>query len=111
MALQAEREIAEAQPKRKKHYTGNAPRTKRFHAQKRRELEATGQKSITAFFGVKPAQTEQKALSSQTTKQVPEVTELDSDDEVEIVERLNRIFEVRTQNFFVSGLSKKLIHI
>jgi hypothetical protein len=50
MAVKAEREAVGEKPKRKRHYTGNSDRTKRHHAQKRRKLEATGQKLISSIF-------------------------------------------------------------
>src|SRR5277367_6476918 len=53
MAVKAEREAAGEKPKRKRHYTGNADRTKRHHAKKRRELAATGQKLISLMFAKK----------------------------------------------------------
>ena len=55
MAVKAEREAAGEKPKRKRHYTGNSDRTKRHHAQKRRKLEATGQKLISSMIFTKKA--------------------------------------------------------
>lgn len=49
-AVKAEQEAAETKPKRKKHYTGNSSRTKRYHAQKRRKLAESGQRFIHTFF-------------------------------------------------------------
>jgi hypothetical protein len=53
-------------PKRPKRYTGNAPRTKRFHAQKRRTLAAEGQKFIGQFFIAK-----EKMPPRQSVNQLP----------------------------------------
>src|ERR1700678_4091146 len=50
MAIKAERKAAGEKPKRKRHYMGNSARTKRHHAQKQRELAATGQKLISSMF-------------------------------------------------------------
>jgi hypothetical protein len=75
-------------PKRPKHYTGNAPRTKRFHAQKRRTLAAEGQKFISQFF---PG----RANLPQPTVSLPDTSGYESDDEeslIDINEHLDRIF-------------------
>lgn len=61
MAVKAEREAAGEKPKRKRHYTGNSDRTKRHHAQKRRELAAGGQKFIHSMF----AKAEEKKADSR----------------------------------------------
>jgi len=50
MAVKAEREANGEKPKRKRHYTGNSTRTRQYHAQKRRQLAATGQKLINSWF-------------------------------------------------------------
>lgn len=50
MAVKAEREASGEKPKRKCHYTGNTSRTRRYHAQKRRQLAATGQNFINSWF-------------------------------------------------------------
>jgi hypothetical protein len=48
-AVKAEREAAQEWPTRKRCYTGNALRTKCYHAQKRRKLAKTGQQFIQFF--------------------------------------------------------------
>jgi hypothetical protein len=53
MAVKAEREAIGEKPKRKRHYTGNSNRTLRYHAQKRRQLAATGQKFISSWFSTR----------------------------------------------------------
>ena len=53
-AVKAEQEAAQEQPNCKQHYSGNAPWTKCYHAQKRRKLAKTGQKFIQSFFMEKP---------------------------------------------------------
>jgi len=50
MAVKAEREANGEKPKRKWHYMGNSTRTRQYHAQKRRQLAATGQKLINLSF-------------------------------------------------------------
>jgi hypothetical protein len=50
MAVKAEREANGEKPKHKRHYTGNSTRTQQYHAQKRRQLAATGQKFIKSWF-------------------------------------------------------------
>ena len=78
-------------PKRPKRYTGNAPRTKRLHAQKRRTLAAEGQKFISQFFTAKG-----KMPLQQSVNQPPiPGSDSDSSDEESIVdvdEHLDRIF-------------------
>jgi len=77
-------------PKRPKQYTGNAPRTKRFHAQKRRTLAAEGQKFISQFFTAKG-----KMPLQQSVNQPPIPSDSDSSDEesiIDIDEHLNQIF-------------------
>jgi len=77
-------------PKRPKQYTGNAPRTKCFHAQKRRTLAAEGQKFISQFFTGKG-----KMPPRPPTDQLPSSSDSDSSDEesiIDIDEHLGRIF-------------------
>jgi hypothetical protein len=50
MAVKAECEANGEKPKCKRHYTGNSTRTQQYHAQKRRQLAATGQKLINSWF-------------------------------------------------------------
>jgi len=49
-AAKLEHEAKSEKTSRKRHYTGNAPRTKRYHAAKRRKLAESGQKFIQNFF-------------------------------------------------------------
>ena len=50
MAVKAEHEANGEKPKHKRHYTGNSTRTWQYHAQKRQQLGATGQKFINSWF-------------------------------------------------------------
>ena len=80
MAVKAEHEAAGEKPKRKRHYMGNSNRTKRHHAQRRRELAATGQKLISSMF------TKRQPESIQTPQDIVELvddSDSDSDDEIE----------------------------
>ena len=87
IAVKLEREHDESRPKRPKHYKGNAARTKRFHAQKRRTLAAEGQKFISHFF----------TATEKTVTPLPHADGSDPDSEnnesiVDIDEHLDRIF-------------------
>ena len=87
VAVKLERESDD--PKRPKRYTGNAPRTKCFHAQKRRTLAAEGQKFISQFFTAKGK------MPPQSVNQPPIASDSDSSDEESIIdvdEHLDRIF-------------------
>lgn len=58
--------------KRPKHYSGNAPRTKRYHAQKRRELASQSQKFISQYFTEKakiPAAAVSRSADSDTKEE------------------------------------------
>jgi len=95
MAVKAEREAAGEKPKRKRHYMGNSVRTKRHHAQKRRELAATGQKLISSMFTKtrrEPTLTEE----NEAPQPPPDVIEIDSDSsdegDDEIEASLNQLF-------------------
>ena len=50
MVVKAECEANGEKPKCKRHYTGNSTCTWQYHAQKRRQLAATGQKFINSWF-------------------------------------------------------------
>jgi hypothetical protein len=73
MAVKAEREAIGEKPKRKRHYTGNSNRTLRYHAQKRRQLAATGQKFISSWFS-----TRGKPNLTEDAQEIIEISE-DSD--------------------------------
>ena len=62
LAVMAEREATEGRPNRKRHYTGNSVRTKRYHAMKRRQLADQGQRFIHSWF----SQTPKKAAVTET---------------------------------------------
>ncbi|TFK18794.1 hypothetical protein FA15DRAFT_709549 [Coprinopsis marcescibilis] len=95
LAVKAEREQKEQKPHCPRHYTGNAPQTKQFYAQKRRELAAGGQAFIHAFLKKKapdPPKTPQN-----NTENIPEEVDTVSDDEdddnSDIEEAISTIFE------------------
>lgn len=75
MAVKAEREAAGEKPKRKRHYTGNSARTKRHHAQKRRELTTTGQKLISSMF----TKNRKESTLTEGNKLLPDVIEITDD--------------------------------
>ena len=91
VAIQAEKELAESKPKRKRYYTGNSARTVRQYALKRRQLEAKGQRFINSWF-----EKQEKGNSPvvQPLEDVNEEAEQSEDelDEPEIEERINRVF-------------------
>jgi hypothetical protein len=76
MAIKAEREAAGETPKRKRYYMGNSVRTKRYHAQKRRELTATGQKLISSMFVKKKTQ---DSTLTDGNEALPDVIEIADD--------------------------------
>ena len=80
MAVKAEREAAGEKLKRKRHYTGNSERTNRRHAQKRRKLEATGQKLISSIF-MKKWKEPTAHIMAETNQTKPEVIEICEDSE------------------------------
>lgn len=94
IAMQAEKEAAGLKPKRKRYYTGNAPRTIRRHALKRRQIEATGQKFINSWF-LKAEETD------QPTEHICPVGGDESEEEEfaepEIEERVNHLFSTQNQ--------------
>lgn len=104
VAVKLEQEMDK--PKRAKHYTGNAPHTKRFHAKKRRTLAAEGQKFISQFF---PA----RAMVPKATHQPYGGSDPDSSDEesiIDIDEHLDRIFgeEVDLDEHMASPSEKEM---
>jgi len=78
MAVKAEREANGEKPKRKHHYTGNSTRTRQYHAQKRRQLAATGQKFINSWFSKKKESNSTTELSLEETPEIIEISD-DSD--------------------------------
>lgn len=97
MAVKAEREAAGGKPKRKRHYTRNAPRTKRYHAQMRRELSASGQTLISSMFHKKS-----NSIPQSSTAHPPETIEIMDEDcepeeEDEIDASLQRLFPKKNQ--------------
>jgi len=92
MAVKAEREANGEKPKRKRHYTGNSTRTRQYHAQKRRQLAATGQKLINSWFS-----REKKPNILPPKDSAPEVVEISdnsdaSEGEDEIDACVHRLF-------------------
>jgi hypothetical protein len=102
MAIKAEQEAAGQKPKRKQHYTGNSARTKRYHAQKRRELALTGQKLISSMFSKKETRSESELMTGahieRTERAKPCIVEVEDDSESsndegdEIEESMRRLF-------------------
>ena len=96
MAIKAEREAAGEKPKRKRHYMGNSVRTKRYHAQKRRELTATGQKLISSMFVKKQTR---ESTPTEGNKAPPDKIEIaddlacsDGEEDDEIEASLKQLF-------------------
>ena len=92
MAVKAEREANGEKPKRKRHYMGNSTRTRQYHAQKRRQLAATGQKLINSWFS-----REKKPNILPPKDSAPEVVEISdnsdaSEGEDEIDACVHRLF-------------------
>lgn len=92
MAVKAEREANGEKPKRKRHYTGNSTCTRQYHAQKRRQLAATGQKLINSWFS-----REKKPNILPPKDSAPEVVEISdnsdaSEGEDEIDACVHRLF-------------------
>ena len=77
MAVKAGREASGEKRKRKRHYTGNSSRTRRYHAQKRRRLLVTGQKFINSWFS------KEKKLTSSDAPEIIEVSDDSGDSEGE----------------------------
>jgi hypothetical protein len=106
VAIQAEKEVMESKPKRKRHYTGNSARTIRHYALKRRRLEANGQSLINSWF----------SKEKKSDPPIPELKEIideeaeQSEDELEepeIEERVNRAFAESVATPVRNGLKKK----
>ena len=74
MAVKAEREAIGEKPKRKRHYTGNSNRTLRYHAQKRRQLAATGQKFISSWFSKREKPNPTSELQQEDAQEIIEVS-------------------------------------
>jgi hypothetical protein len=74
MAVKAEREAEVEKPKNKRRYMGNSNRTKHHHAQRHRELAATGQKLISSMF------TKRQPESIKTPPDIVEVQVVDDSD-------------------------------
>jgi len=64
-AIEAERKARQEKPKRKHHYTGNAPRTKCYHAQKQQKVVETGQSFIHHQFFMRSKCLPELAASSR----------------------------------------------
>lgn len=104
VAIQAEKEVAESKPKRKRHYTGNSARTVRHYALKHRQLEANGQSLINSWFS------KEEKSNPPIPQLIDEEAEQSEDEleEPEIEERVNRAFadsesvviQVCTNGFF-----------
>lgn len=93
MVFKAEREAAGEKPKRKRHYMGNSVRTKKYHAQKCRELTATDQKFISSMFLKKETL---KSPLTEGNKAPPEVADdlafSDGKEDDEIEASLKQLF-------------------
>jgi len=92
MAVKAEREANGEKPKRKRHYMGNSTRTWQYHAQKCRQLAATGQNLINSWFS-----REKKPNTLPPKDSAPEVVEISdnsdaSEGEDEIDACVHRLF-------------------
>ena len=74
MVVKAERKANGEKPKCKRHYTGNSTRTQQYHAQKRRQLAATGQKFINSWFS-----REKKPSELLPKDAAPEIVEISDD--------------------------------
>ncbi len=81
MAVKAEHEANGEKPKRKQHYTGNSTRTQQYHAQKRQQLTATGQKLINSWFS-----REKKPNMLPPKDSAPEVVEISDNSDASEVE-------------------------
>ena len=78
-------------PRRPKRYTGNAPRTKRFHAQKRRTLAAEGQKFIGQFFTAKGKAPTRPPADQPRNRSESDPDSSDEESIIDIDEHLDRI--------------------
>ncbi|KAG6851921.1 hypothetical protein C0991_004944 [Blastosporella zonata] len=95
VTVKAEREATESKPKWKHHYTGNAPRTIRHYALKRRKLASTGQKFIHQFFEKNSRTTEEDMGLNDTLNEGMGGKE----QEDELVEEENQVEEGLQQIF------------
>ena len=120
MAVNAEREAAgQKKSKRKRHYTGNLDRTKRYHAQKRRVLAATGQKLISTMFSTRKTSDLTTQLDSQgnTARNIIEIvdeasendSESEDDGSDEINASLQRLFPNRILVSFLKLKSRIMV--
>lgn len=92
-AVKAEREAAYERPNRKRYYTGNALRTKRYHAQKQRKLAETGQQFIQSFFIMKlECEDAQPTLHEISDSDSEEEGLLENESAQEAREHLQRLF-------------------
>ena len=97
MAVKAEREAAGEKPKRKRHYMGNSARTKRHHAQRCRELAATGQKLISSMFTTRQQKMMLPPEENETPPDIQAVEVIDDSDpsdvdDDDIEEALKQLF-------------------
>lgn len=118
-AVKAEQITMTEKPNRKRRYTGNSERTKRYHAQKRRKLGETGQQFIQSFFKNKTAIESMPDSGSGEIDSEDEVLPVgaseDEDDEaaVEIVadsgeDHLRRLFPEDDEIKVSHGISRQL---
>jgi hypothetical protein len=94
LAVKAEREAA-GERKRKRHYSGNSERTKRYHAQKRRELATTGQKLISSMFSKKRRDTTHVPEGQKAGDDILEIvddSDCSDDEENDVQTSVKRLF-------------------
>ena len=94
-AIEAERKVRQEKPKRKHHYTGNAPQTKCYHAQKQQKVVETGQSFIHHQFF-----TRSKCLPELAASSREESGEEDGDTELEEICELEKSAAVH-KNYFL----------
>jgi len=95
MAIKAERKAAGEKLKHKQHYMGNSVRTKQYHAQKHRELAASGQKLISSMFVKEETWKLTLTEENKTPPDVIEADDLDSmdgEDDDKIEASLRKLF-------------------
>ena len=90
ITIQAENKAAELKPKWKRHYTGNSICTTQCHAMKQQQLEAKGQKFISAWFSKK--KDPPSAVPGVSDHEEEENETEDEFEEPEIEERINHLF-------------------
>ena len=99
MAIKAEHEAAGEKKKHKQHYTaGNSVHTKRQHAQKRRELAATGQKLISSMFTKKV--TESTLMEENEAPPGPDAIEIPDDLDSNSLDKGDDEFEASLKQLF-----------